>query len=118
MSSRNSGIIATCAGNDHRPEQRPEDSLAAVETQLGESVARHRVEQQREQRGTRGQEQAVQEVAAHPVAREQLAIVGERRLLRQQRRRERARLPGGMNETESIHSNGNSVSAAAATSSR
>ena len=74
------------------PKKRPEDLLAPIETQFGERIARHDIERQSHKRGARGEQKAVGEIPAHPLACEQLAVVGKSWLLRKYRWGKGARL--------------------------
>ena len=62
--SRKSGRIATCDGEHQGAEQKAEDPPPAREAELGEGVARHRVQQHGEHGDRGGQQRAVAEVSS------------------------------------------------------
>ena len=74
-------------------EQKAKEGIAAAKAQLGEGIAGHEIEGHGDGGGRAGDEQAVEQVAAHADAAEQGAVVLERRRRRQDRRRQRRRRP-------------------------
>jgi len=81
--------------DQHAGDQRAEDALSPAEVELRERVSRHPVEEHGQDRRADGDQQAVAEVAREIEAREQGAVVLERRGARQEPRRQLVRLTGG-----------------------
>ena len=80
--------------NHECSQHEPKDALAALEAQLRECIACRDVERERKRRHRDGEQHAVQEVARHAGMREQLPVVGKRRISWNERRRIGACLAG------------------------